>query len=482
MTMFDAAAALKKLGVPVRELCCDSRAINRQSVFVAYAGEQADGREHIAAALAAGASGVFWDPHNFSWPETAKAPNVAVPELRACSGLLADAVCGAPSQKLFTAAVTGTNGKTTIAHFAAQLLEQAGLPTGIVGTLGAGTKASALRPVANTTPEAIALHGYLRDFVNGGAQAAVLEASSHGIAQQRLAGVRLAAAVLANIGRDHFDYHGGSAQYQQVKTRLLTTPELPVAIVNADDARCVEAMRQLHNDTKGWTYGAAGDTLRLCSANINEDGQRLQLDGTEGTRTIELSVPGRHNALNFMAAALIARAAGVSWNCMRPQQLTLPRGRLQRVNPDTRPAVYVDYAHTPDALTAALAALQNRRGKLWLVFGCGGARDAGKRQLMGRTAARADVAIVTDDNPRTEAAAKIRAQVLTGGLHLREVAGRAAAIASAIEEAASDDTILIAGKGHEEYQEIDGVRRYFSDVATARSVLAARRQNSSGQC
>ena len=478
--MFDAVAALRKFDAPPRALFSDSRRPLRGGVFVACPGARDDGRRHIKDALAAGASGVLWEPEGFSWPRDLDAPNVAVPQLAARAGLLADAVYGAPSRRLFAAAVTGTNGKTTTAFFAAQLLSQGGMAAGVVGTLGAGVWGETLRPLANTTPEAILLHRLLRDFADAGARAAVMEASSHGIAQRRLAGVRLNAAALLNIQSDHLEYHGGRESYRRVKTSLLKTEGLRIAIVNADDAAAAAAVSDC-GEAEAQTFGAQGETLRLRGIDASDGGQTLALDGAEGARRCFLPMRGRHNADNFMAAALIARAAGVSWEKMRSAELVLPRGRLQRVNPGGAPAVYVDYAHTPDALSAALSSFSERRGRLWLVFGCGGARDAAKRKRMGRVAASlADVAILTDDNPRNEDPRQIRAEVNSGGVCLREIAGRGEAVAAAIDEAGDDDTVLIAGKGHEEEQEIGGVRLPFSDAEAAR--LALRARGGAGRC
>ena len=237
-----------------------------------------------------------------------------------------------------------------------------------------------------------------------------------------------------------------------------------------------------HRAKRLQTFGKKGNALRLLSAAEDKEGCRLTLDGDDGRREILLRTPGAHNMQNFMAAALIARNAGAEWESFCPEELSLPAGRLQRVNPGQGPAVYVDYAHTPDALSAAIAALQNRRGRLWLVFGCGGMRDPGKRRQMGKVATRADEAIVTDDNPRGEKSENIRADILAGGLHLREVPGRGEAIAAAIEKSAAADTVLIAGKGHETYQEAEGKRQKFSDVEVARALLAARGRIREGRC
>lgn len=507
--MFDAAAAVREMNAlrsaPVSGLSCDSRRIEGSDcAFAAYPGHAGDGRRHIADALSAGAAGVFWEPEGFLWPAGVEAPNVPVPDLAARAGALADEIYAHPSGSLFAAAVTATNGKTTVTHLAAQLLEQSGVTAGVCGTLGAGVFGGAMEPLSNTTPDAASLHRILRDFAAAGAGAAFLEASSHGLAQSRLSGVRLSAAALINIGRDHLDYHGGMEEYRRAKSSLLLQPGLPLAVVNADDEEARSAARGCQAPHV-WSFGREGGVLRLLDMKESESGCELRLRMDEeadasyaadraaggmrqesgaapsGEFLMKLPFRGRHNADNFMAALLLARAAGGSWDCFRSSELALPAGRLQRINPGGAPAVYVDYAHTPDALSAALSSFAGRRGRLWTVFGCGGDRDAGKRALMGRTAAAlSDVAIVTDDNPRGEDPARIRAQVMSGASGLREVADRGAAIEAAICEAAEDDAVVIAGKGHEEYQESGGVRRRFSDAEFARRALSAR--SAGGRC
>lgn len=470
---FNPEQAVRTLGVEVRELFCDSRKAVAGGAFAAYPGAQHDGREYINDAVSKGAAGVFWDPDRFAWPDKVQIPNVAVSQLSARVGQLADFVYGAPSSQLFAAAVTGTNGKTTVAHFTAQLLQSAGQTVGISGTLGAGIFGAAMMSIPNTTPDAASLHRLLRGFADQGAQAAVMEASSHGIAQHRLSGIRLGAAALLNIQRDHLDYHGEWDNYRRVKIQLLKTEGLQTAIVNADDEAVAAAAAECAAPV--WSFGARGKQLQLREVSEVRGGQLLSLDGECGKVRYFLAAPGYHNAQNFMAAALLSRAAGMEWKKILSCELSPPKGRLQRVNPGGSPAVYIDYAHTPDALSAVLSSFAGRQGRLLVVFGCGGARDSGKRRQMGRVAASlADVGIVTDDNPRSENPAAIRAEVAAGGMHLREVAGRGEAIATALEEASSGDIVVIAGKGHEEYQEIGETRRPFSDEQTARQLLRAR--------
>ena len=479
MAKFDATAVLQRLGSPLRELCCDSRRLVAGDAFLAYPGEQVDGRQYIPQAVSAGASAVFWEPSGFSWPAAWQTPNVAVPELRARAGWLADAVYGAPSAHLFVAAITGTNGKTTVAHLTAALLRQSGRRAAVLGTLGAGEDDNNMKPTANTTPEAVELQRHLRDFVRLGAAAAIIEASSHGIAQQRLAGVRLTAAAFCNAGRDHLDYHGSETAYHQCKASLFTAPDLQTGVFNADDDFCAETARRLADKMCVRTFGVRGDSLKLTARREDDAGQELELDGSDGRRLIRLPFGGAHNASNFMAAALLARAAGATWDSLTPAALTLPNGRLQQINADGAPAVYVDYAHTPEALAAVLKTLtvaaRRRGGRLRLVFGCGGERDIGKRKQMAAAAMAADVVFVTDDNPRGEDAAAIRACLTAvGGGDFADIPQREEAIDEAIAGAAVADIVLIAGKGHETYQETALGRRHFSDAEEARHALARR--------
>lgn len=629
----------RQCGERVRELCADSRRVSGGDVFVAYRGLRVDGRDYIHAALQAGASGVFWDPDGFCWPEDLQVPNVAVENLHDCVGWLADAVYDSPSAKLPVLAITATNGKSTAAHFVAQILSAQNINCGILGTLGAGvafwrddSPCLELDDSASqhTTPDAIGVHRHLRDCIKRGARAAVLEASSHGIAQQRLGGVRLQAAALINIGRDHLDYHKTMAEYRKIKMQLLQTDELQTAVLHAqllaefsdvvgyaessagesaESAEGVDGFDVLANGAQLQTFGAEGKAMRLLEVvpcrQHGKLGQQIVVEGLCGRREFFLPFVGRHNVDNFMAAALLAHAAGADWQTMDSEILTLPQGRLQRVhgghasfalddgqragvasackragvaseragvaskragvasackrvgidsNNDSKragshsqnevdshskqtsdskqtkndskragshsqnevdshsqgggllavPAVFVDYAHTPDALRAVLSALrdsqtsqisqtsQTRGGRLWLVFGCGGERDEGKRGEMGAVAAEfCDVIIVTDDNPRGESAAAIRAEIICGirgicgtsageGM-VREVGERAAAIRAAIGEAAAEDVVLIAGKGHEKYQEIDGKRLPFSDVQVAADCINQLHEQNGGR-
>lgn len=469
--MNSAAEWISALNTPVKALSVDSGKVNAETAFVAFPGARDDGRRHIASAVAAGAAGVFWEAENFSWPAEWKVPNVAVADLKSQYGYLADAVYGEPSRHLPLVAITGTNGKTTVSHLVAQLLQQRDVKSGLIGTLGAGLL-GALEPQKNTTPDAAALHSWLCRFIAQGAGAAVLEASSHGIVQGRLNGLRLAAAVFTNAGRDHLDYHKTTERYWQAKAQLFDMPHIGAAILNADDGFCRRLAETVIPPLL--TFGKSGSDLRLLQMAPTGSGWRLQIDGILGRHDFELPLMGAHNVYNFMAAALAALVLDMpAANIIQAAaSLRLPAGRMQQVG--EAPRVYVDYAHTADALAAALAAARAHggSGRLIAVLGAGGGRDRGKRGDMGRAVAAADVVIVTDDNPRDEDPAQIRAELCrAAGAAAVDIAGRAPAIAAALEQARRGDTVLILGKGHETTQQVGGDCMPFSDVQMVRDWL-----------
>lgn len=470
--VFDAAAAISALGVPVRGVSDDSRDLPPDAAFLAYPGATDDGRRYIETVIRAGACAVFWEAEGFEESSDWRVPHRAINGLREKAGLLADAVYHHPSEQLNVLAVTGTNGKTTISHFIARLLEAGGIPAGVIGTLGIGTP-DALIPSGTTTPPATKTHRYLRNFVDAGLQAAVIEASSHGIRQGRLNGIRLSTAVFSNVGRDHLDYHGSIEHYRASKAALLQMPHLQTAVLNADDAFCAELAASAASSLQVMTYGKRGKTLRLLAMHADSDGVSFTTDGIGGLYEYRLNVPGEHNVYNFLAAVLTVTLAGVDGKTIAAAAptLRLPSGRMQLVA--DRPAVYIDFAHTPDAFAAVLAAVAHRRGKLLVVFGCGGGRDRGKRPQMGALVAEvADRVFITDDNPRQEDAATIRAEIAAAAPAAVNIGDRQEAICAALAEATADDTVLILGKGHEDYQEISGSRLPFSDAIVVREFLA----------
>jgi len=477
---------LEAMGVVPTGVADDSRQVEPGDLFLAYPGDLADGRRYIADALARGAVAVFWQPggdFNFgqNFPLTVK--NLPVDALRALAGPLANTVYGFPSEGLSLIAITGTNGKTTISQCLARAYPK---PCAIIGTLGAGFP-DALTETGFTTPEATTLMRYLARFRAEKAAACALEASSIGIEEGRMNGARVDVAVFTNLTRDHLDYHGTMEAYAEAKRKLFLWPRLRTAIINLDD----EFGRQLSRETTamrvlGYAIGEARrDYHALIRAEELVDtpyGQRFNLVLPNGRAMVDTSLVGRYNISNLLAVAGVLHDAGMAAAdvARNLSELTAPPGRMERVGGEGEPLVVVDYSHTPDALENALGALrpvaQARGGQLSVVFGCGGDRDPGKRPQMGEVAERlADRAIVTSDNPRSEQPLAIIDAIVAGMSRPEIEADRARAIQRAVLEATSADVILLAGKGHEPYQEISGVRHPFSDIEQASRALALRR-------
>ena len=483
MTAFNSSAILKSLGVSATGLCGDSREIRRGEIFLACPGEIADGRHFIPQAIEKGASAILWERENFRWRREWKITNAAVNGLRRHSGEIADCFYNSPSRQMVVVAVTGTNGKTTTAFFAAQLLTKLGIACGFVGTVGTGF-ASFLVPAERTTPDAVALHKTLSHFRRQGAKAAAIEASSHGLSQGRLDAVKIDVAVFTGISRDHLDYHGDFAAYLQAKERLFDSPKLSAAVINVDDENGIAlASRLKKKRIRILTFGKeGGGDINL----MNCGGGEMEFTVDSRRFIWKTPMPGKHNALNLLASsAVVMMNDSISvqggWDGIGKiaSALSPPRGRLERIDGEKNaPLVFVDYAHTPDALRAALSAIKEGGGgescgRIICVFGCGGERDSGKRALMGEIAADlADSVFITSDNPRNESPDKIIADILVGaGDKAKVIPSREEAIAAAIKSARPGDSVLIAGKGHEEYQEINGARIPFSDAAVARKNL-----------
>lgn len=472
---------LAALGVTPGGVADDSRQVRSGDLFLAYPGDLADGRCFIADALARGAVAVLWQPgENFDWNFGLTAVGLPVADLRAMAGPLAHAVSGYPSEHLSLVAVTGTNGKTTVSQCLAAVHPRR---CAIIGTLGAGFP-GALQETGFTTPEATTLMRALAGFQAAGAGACALEASSIGIEEGRMNGARVDVAVFTNCTRDHLDYHGTMAAYAAAKEKLFVWPRLRTAVVNLDD----ELGRKIFRETTATRIlGYAIEPqdrnypARVRAEDLEERaaGQRFSLVLPDGRAEVVTGLVGRYNVSNLLAVAAVLHDAGLPAKevASRLESLTPPPGRMERVGGAGEPLIVVDYAHTPDALDNALRALRPtaiaRGGRLVVVFGCGGDRDAGKRPQMGAIAEqRADRVLLTSDNPRREAPRAILDAIAAGMTHAEQEIDRRAAIRRAIDEAESADVILLAGKGHESYQEVDGVRHPFSDVDEARAALA----------
>ena len=477
-------------GIAAAGLSTDSRALEPGDVFVAYPGARTDGRRFIDAAVAGGAAAVLWEERDFAWNRRLTVPNIPVGDLRALSGYLAHLVYGRPSESLWTIGVTGTNGKTSVSQWIAHSLTELGRRCAVIGTLGNGFP-GALAQSPNTTPDAIVLHRDLARYLSQGAAAAAMEVSSIGLDQGRVNGVRFDVAVFTNLTRDHLEYHGTMEAYAAAKAKLFADSDLKYAILNLDDP----FGRELSGKLRGSSVQRVGYTLQQALVGVDIDllfaardvaatarGLRFSALTPHGTAPVEAPLAGRFNVSNLLAVLAALTVSGISLAAAADQcaRLAPPAGRMQMQGGAGEPLVIVDYAHTPDALEQALSALREtaraRGGRLLCVFGCGGDRDAGKRPLMGEVAARlADKAIVTSDNPRGEDPAAIIAAVLQGaGSNAVAIEERAAAISQAVGEAAERDVVLIAGKGHETYQEIAGRRLPFSDARQAAAALAQR--------
>jgi UDP-N-acetylmuramoyl-L-alanyl-D-glutamate--2,6-diaminopimelate ligase len=482
-------------GLAIKRLTTDSRMIRRGDTFMAYPGEARDGREHIPQAIAKGAASVLWESRDFSWDPSWSAANLGVRNLRMQAGEIASHVYGRPSDRLWVVGVTGTNGKTSCSQWIAQSLTRCGRKCAIVGTLGSGFPGY-LKPSINTTPDPAWLQAELSHFLRRGAYGVSMEVSSHGLAQHRVSGIEFDVALLTNVTRDHLDYHGTMRSYRAAKARLFKWPSLKHAVLNLDDkfgAELAASIPRRNLNVIGYGFGRSAPSRRRRLARVQGGNLRVGTGGLSfdvsspwGEASLESRLIGRFNANNLLGVLAVLLASDVSLedavNAL--QRVHAVPGRVEHYGGGRRPLVVIDYAHTPDALEKILLALREliasrepRRGsrgsRLICVFGCGGERDRGKRPLMGSMATRlADSVIITSDNPRGEDAMAIIADILEGvEAECAIVPDRGQAIRQAIAMAQREDVVLIAGKGHERYQEIGGVRHPFSDAAKARVAL-----------
>ena len=476
----------------IRRLATDSRRVARGDTFVAYPGETQDGRRYIAQAIARGAASVVWEKRGFRWNPEWRVPNIGVAQLRACAGVIASRVYAEPSARLWMIGVTGTNGKTTCSQWIAQALNRCGTRSAVIGTLGYGMRRT-LAPLANTTPDAVWLHAQLANFLRRGARAVSMEVSSIGLDQDRVAGIEFDAALFTNLTRDHLDYHRTMQRYRRAKLKLFECESLKHAIVNLDDefgGELCERVRRRGLSVLGYGFGQRVTGARRYSRVIGGNfaagaaGMHFDVRTPWGRATVESPLIGRHNASNLLGslATLLASDIKLKDAVATLGELKPVPGRMQKVGGGRLPLVVVDYAHTPDALEHVLRSLRELAAggdsRVICVFGCGGDRDRGKRPLMGAAATRlADRVVITSDNPRGEEPLGIIADIRKGarGDFIVEP-DRRRAIARALRVARRGDIVLVAGKGHETYQEARGVRRAFSDVAVARAALKGWRK------
>jgi len=469
-------AELKQRLPASARLVADSRQVRPGDVFLAFPGATHDGRHYIAAAVAAGAAAVLWEPHGAVAAADLPLEHRPVPDLRRQAAALANAWWETPSRHLWMIGITGTNGKTSVSHWLGQALDALGRRAAIIGTLGNGP-VGALAGSSHTTPDAVTLHGLLAHYRAAGVDAVAMEVSSHALDQDRVEGVHFDVAVLTNLSRDHLDYHGDMASYAQAKARLFGWPGLAYAVLNLDDAFGRSLAANLAGGpTRVLGYGLDRGELRGRLRRLDDRGLTLAVECDWGRAEIDSPLIGRFNASNLLAClgALLVSGIGLDAAIAALAEVRPVAGRMQRLGGVGGPGVIIDYAHTPDALEQVLRTLRPLTpGRLLCVFGCGGGRDRGKRPLMGEVAAAlADRVIVTSDNPRHEDPAEIAADILAGMPPGQTVIlEREAAIQAAIAEAGAADMVLIAGKGHETHQEIAGERRPFSDVETAARAL-----------
>ena len=450
----------------------DSRQVKPGYLFAALPGTRSNGREYVAQALAAGAAAVLSEA-----PVRAAAPVVLVEDARRAYALAAAAFWGA--QPATCVAVTGTNGKTSVATFCRQMFQRLGHSAASMGTLGVRAGDEQLTPPGLTTPDAGDVAALLADLAGRGVTHLALEASSHGLDQRRLDGVALTASGFLNLTQDHLDYHGSMEAYRAAKLRLFDTltPTGATAVLNADsDAYPAFAAASQAHGLKVLSVGAMGEGLTLAHRTLEPAGQRLRI-GTAG-RNFEIRLPlaGAFQAANALVAAGLCIAAGEETEAVLGalEHIEGARGRMQRIGAGPKGGeAFVDFAHTPDGLKTLLLALRpHAAGRLIVVFGAGGDRDKTKRPQMGQIAASlADIAIVTDDNPRSEPPAAIRAEIRAGAPGLREIGDRREAIAAAAAMLREGDVLVVAGKGHEQTQTIGAIIHPFDDVVETAAAL-----------
>jgi UDP-N-acetylmuramoyl-L-alanyl-D-glutamate--2,6-diaminopimelate ligase len=492
-----------RAAAPGGRLVSDSRRVARGDVFFAYPGEASDGRAYIAAAVSAGAAAVVYEENGFAWDAALDVAHLGVANLKKNAGPIAHGVLQHPDAGMFTVGVTGTNGKTSCAVWTGQALARLGETTAVIGTLGVGIVQGKGEPqfdaTGYTTPDAVLLAQTLSDLRAREARALAIEVSSIGLVQDRAAGMHFDVAIFTNLTRDHLDFHGDMAHYEAAKVRLFEWEGLKHAVVNLDDPAGQRLVTHLRKHfaalaVTGYTLKSEAEQpaidgvgiLRAAGMRSRHAGTEFTVDTPAGSSPVKTRLVGHFNVSNALAVlgALLAKGVPLKSAVDAIETLAPAPGRMQQIGGQDAPMVVIDYAHTPDALEKTLEALRQvaaeRGGQLWCVFGCGGDRDPGKRPQMGAIAQMAEHVLVTSDNPRSEDPAGIIAQIMAGmdlahptSTH-QAVEDRATAILLAVKNAGKQDVILLAGKGHEPYQEIKGKKMPFSDADHAALALTAR--------
>lgn len=461
----------------------DSRKVTTGDLFIAIKGHSVDGRQFISQAVSAGAAAVIADADE-KWPENTvykSVPVIVVNKLSAELGEIASSFFDRPSQRLPVIAVTGTNGKTSCTQLMMQILNGLGKSCGVMGTLGIGVDGD-FNEATNTTPDAVTIQRYLQQWVEGKTDTAVMEVSSHGIAQGRVDALQFELALFTNLSRDHLDYHGSMQAYAETKAQLFSWPGLKKAVINMDDDFSEQLLASVASDVEVYTFSIKSQSkadIFVDKISYHRKGVSSVLHSPWGVFPFTYPLMGEFNLSNVLAVVTCLGVLGYSLPSVVSTLTglaTIP-GRMELVSNASDVTVVVDYAHTPDALEQALKAMSlHACGKLWCVFGCGGDRDQGKRSLMGAVAQQySDYVVVTSDNPRSESASHIIDEIISmvdRPALIEE--DRAKAINFAIKQAGVGDSILIAGKGHEDYQQIGENKLPFSDIHQARLGLLAR--------
>ena len=468
--------------VDIDGIAIDSRQVKANHLFCALRGELHDGHDYIDQAVAAGATAVA--------VETAERINldnacsyVVIPQLRRELGEIAARFYRQPSRQLSVIGVTGTNGKTSITHYISQLQAGLGKKAAVIGTLGTGFEGCYTSSL-NTTPDALSLQQSLSELREAGVGYVAMEVSSHALDQQRCNGIHFAGAVFSNLSRDHLDYHGSEQAYFAAKARLFVWPGLRWAVLNRDDACFSRLADSLLPSVKCLSYSLVDTRADLSFVNVRRrvDGYQAELLYQGKSHALQLAVHGEFNLANVLAAiaALLAEGEDVERVVAACEEIRPVAGRMQSIENDCGIVALVDYAHTPDALEKVLKTLRDEAGssQLLVVFGCGGDRDQGKRPQMAAVAERyADFSIVTADNPRLESVAAINEEIVSGfsGRKYMVEPDRKKAVELAVKRAGKGDYLLVAGKGHEKYQQVGARKLPFDDVAVLRHALAERR-------
>lgn len=465
-----------KIDCDIAAITNDSRQVKAGSCFIAYPGAQADGRHYIDKAIAQGAQAILYECNDGFDLQHPDCVCVAVTNLADKLSGIASRFYGSPSESLTVIGITGTNGKTTIAHMLAQAYSQLGYKTGYIGTLGYGSL-DKLTQSANTTPDPILLQHLLAHFVTEGISHVMMEVSSHALVQKRVDAIAFDEAIYTNLSHEHLDYHYDMQSYAEAKSLLFQWPTLKRAVINSDDDWHSLMSEQLNSQCEYSTYAINS------RADFNADdivssvtGLRFNLHNKDKQLAITSNLIGEFNVYNLLVVAAMLRALAISDNKLQQVLAALQPipGRMDLIH--QVPAVLIDYSHTPDALENALLSLKAiKKGRLICVFGCGGDRDKAKRPQMGKIAvSHADIVIITSDNPRSEDPVKIINDITNGVddpscYHCE--ADRERAIELALKQAGTEDIVIIAGKGHENYQIIKSQKNYFSDAQTALKYL-----------